>query len=170
MAYLLFSSFSFPPSFRSYNSILVRLSLSLYIYIYIYMKYGNIILSSFSLFSLYSVFFFRFLSIFLLFFFCLLFSSLFCLLPFSFFFSLFPPFLFIPRPYLSYPVGTNCRIHRLHLCRGVTPTPLNECPRYDCMVPEIMELWRMRSTPSLTLLPGPLWPCVVTPDRTIFMG
>ena len=25
------------------------------------------------------------------------------------------------------PVGWGCRIHRLHLCRGVRP-PLNECP------------------------------------------
>ena len=30
------------------------------------------------------------------------------------------------------------------------------------------ELW-MRSTPSLPLLPGPLWPRVVAPDRVLFM-
>ena len=32
------------------------------------------------------------------------------------------------------------------------------------------ELWRMRSTPSLPSLPGPLWPGVVAPDRVLSMG
>ena len=32
------------------------------------------------------------------------------------------------------------------------------------------EIWRMRSIPSLPLLPGPLWPGVVEPDRVISMG
>ena len=72
------------------------------------------------------------------------------------------------------PVGWGCRIHRLLLCRRVTPTP-NECPRYDTKqsdgeVPAMLELWRMRSTPSLPLLPGPLWPGVIAPDRALSMG
>ena len=29
----------------------------------------------------------------------------------------------------------------------------------------MLELWEMRSTPLLPLLPGPLWPGVVTPDK-----
>ena len=47
------------------------------------------------------------------------------------------------------PVSWGCRIHRLHLCRGVRPP--NECPRYDTKqsdgkVPVMLELWEMRST------------------------
>ena len=34
----------------------------------------------------------------------------------------------------------------------------------------MLELWGMQSTPSLPLLPGPLWPGVVAPDRVEFMG
>ena len=41
-----------------------------------------------------------------------------------------------------------CRIHRLHLCRGVTPSPIttNECPVYDTKqsdgeIPVLLELW-----------------------------
>ena len=72
------------------------------------------------------------------------------------------------------PVGWGCRIHWLHLCRGVKPPP-NECPGYDTKqsdgeVPAVLELRGMRSTPSLPLLPGPLWPRVVAPDRALSMG
>ena len=60
------------------------------------------------------------------------------------------------------------------LQRGKTPPP-NECPGYDTKqsdgeVPAVLELWRMRSTPSLPLLPGPLWPGVVAPDRALIYG
>ena len=53
--------------------------------------------------------------------------------------------------------------------------PPNECPGYDTKqsdgeVPAVLELWRMRSTPSLSSLPGPLWPGVVAPDRALSMG
>ena len=53
--------------------------------------------------------------------------------------------------------------------------PPNECPGYDTKqsdgeVPAVLELWEMRGTPSLPLLPGPLWPGVVAPDRTLSMG
>ena len=74
----------------------------------------------------------------------------------------------------SWPVSWGSRIHWLHLCIGVRPPP-NECPGYDTKqsdgeVPAVLELWGMRSTPSLPLLPGPLWPGVVAPDRALSMG
>ena len=34
----------------------------------------------------------------------------------------------------------------------------------------MLELWGMRSTPSLPLLPGPLWPGVVAPDKGPIYG
>ena len=34
----------------------------------------------------------------------------------------------------------------------------------------MLELWGMLSTPSLTSLPGQLWPGVVAPDRVPSMG
>ena len=54
-------------------------------------------------------------------------------------------------------------------------TPLNECPAYDTKqsdgeVPVMLGLWGIRSTPSLPLLLGPLWPGVVAPDRALSMG
>ena len=59
------------------------------------------------------------------------------------------------------------------LQRGKTPP--NECPVYDTKqsdgeVPAVLELWGMRNTPSLSSLPGPLWPGVVAPDRVLSMG
>ena len=64
--------------------------------------------------------------------------------------------------------------HRLYLCRGVRP-PSDECPAYDAKqsngtVPVILELWRIRSAPSLPSLPGPLWSGVVVPDRSLSIG
>ena len=54
-----------------------------------------------------------------------------------------------------------------------TPTvrpPPNECPGYDTKqsdgeVPVMLGLWGMWSTTLLPLLPGPLWPGMVAPDR-----
>ena len=51
----------------------------------------------------------------------------------------------------------------------------NECPGYDTKQSDseatvLLEIWGMRSTPSLLLLPGPLWPGVVAPDRVLSMG
>ena len=40
---------------------------------------------------------------------------------------------------------------------------------YDGEVPDL-EVWGMQSTPSLPLLPGPLWPRMVAPDRVLSMG
>ena len=34
----------------------------------------------------------------------------------------------------------------------------------------MLELWGMRSTPSLPLLPGSLWPGVVAPDKGPILG
>ena len=72
-------------------------------------------------------------------------------------------------------VGWGCRIHRLHLCRGVRPPPHHECPGHDTKqsdgeVPAMLELWGMRSTPSLPLLPVPLWPGVVAHDMVSIYG
>ena len=51
----------------------------------------------------------------------------------------------------------------------------DECPGYytkqsDGEVPVMHELWGMQSISSLPLLPGPLWPGVVAPDRALSMG
>ena len=51
----------------------------------------------------------------------------------------------------------------------------HKCPEYDTKqfdgeVPVMLELWGMRSTPSLLSLPGSLWPRVVAPDRILSMG
>ena len=50
-----------------------------------------------------------------------------------------------------------------------------ECPGYDTKqsdgeVSVMLGPWEMRSTPSLPLLPGPLWPGLVAPDRALSMG
>ena len=67
------------------------------------------------------------------------------------------------------PLGWDGRIHLLHLCRWVRP-PANECPGYDTKqsdgeVPVMLGPWGIRSSPSLPLLPGPLCPGVVAPDK-----
>ena len=51
----------------------------------------------------------------------------------------------------------------------------NEYPGYDTKQSdggalEMLELWGIWSTPSLPLLPGPLWPSVVAPDRVRSVG
>ena len=71
-------------------------------------------------------------------------------------------------------VGWGYKIHQLLLCWKVRPTP-NKCPGYDTKqsdgeVPVVLELWRMRSTPLLPLLPGPLWPGVVAPGKGPIYG
>ena len=72
------------------------------------------------------------------------------------------------------PVGWGCRIHRLHLCRGVkfppSPTSVLDMTQNNGDVPVILELWGMQSTPLLPLLPGPLWLGVVAPDRVLSMS
>ena len=51
----------------------------------------------------------------------------------------------------------------------------NECHGYDTKqsdfeVPVMLELWGMRSTPSLPSLPGSLWPRVVGNDKGHIYG
>ena len=51
----------------------------------------------------------------------------------------------------------------------------NKCSGYDTkrsdgIVPIMLELWGMRSTPSLPSLPGPLWPGMVAPDWVLSMS
>ena len=49
----------------------------------------------------------------------------------------------------------------------------NECPGYDIKQSDgevLLELWGMWSTVSSLLLPGPLWPGVVAPDRVLSMS
>ena len=53
--------------------------------------------------------------------------------------------------------------------------PTNQCPWYptkqsDGEVPVMLEVWGMWSTHSLQLLPGPLWPGVLAPDRALSIG
>ena len=75
---------------------------------------------------------------------------------------------------VCYSVSWGCRIHRLPHCRGGR-LPVNECPVYetkqsDGAVPMMLELWGMRSIPSLPSLPSTLWPRVAAPDRALSIG
>ena len=54
-------------------------------------------------------------------------------------------------------------------------TPFNECSGYDTKqsdgeAPVMLVLWGMRNTSLLLLLPGPLCPRVVAPDRVLSKG
>ena len=54
-------------------------------------------------------------------------------------------------------------------------TAPNECQRCDTKksdgeLPVILGLWGMQSTPVLPLLPGTIWPGMVSPDRDLSMG
>ena len=74
---------------------------------------------------------------------------------------------------VSWPVGWSCRIHRLLLCRRVrSPQWVSwyDTKQSNGEVKVMLELWRMQSTSSLPLLPGPLWPRMVAPDRALSMG
>ena len=49
------------------------------------------------------------------------------------------------------------------MCRKTKPNPTNECLGYgtkqsDGEAPVLLEFWGMQSTPSLSSLPGSLWP------------
>ena len=62
----------------------------------------------------------------------------------------------------------------MHFCRGVRPPTPNECNGYDTKLSYgevlVLELLGMWSTPSLPLLPGPLWFSVVIPFRVPSLG
>ena len=70
---------------------------------------------------------------------------------------------------LSCSVGWGCRIQRLLLCKEVRTLSPNECPGYDTKQSD-GKVPVMRSTPSLSSLPGPLWSGVVAPDRVLSMS
>ena len=67
-----------------------------------------------------------------------------------------------------------CSIHWLHLCRGVkTPPPTSVLVmtlNHQMASLKSVELRGIHSTLSLPLLPGPLLPRVVEPDRVLSMG
>ena len=135
----------------------LSLSLSLYIYIYIYPTIFYFIF----FFSIFSIFFFLSPSSTLL---PLMFSSI--TLSVSFFKYLF----FSCFQFLSCPVSWNCRIHQLHLCRGVRLPPMSVLIWHSTIC-----LWgsspgALWSTSLLPLLLGPLWPREETPDRVLSMG
>ena len=48
--------------------------------------------------------------------------------------------------------------------------PVNDTKQFDREVPVMQKLLGMRSTPSLPLLPGQLWPGMVAPDSALSMG
>ena len=59
------------------------------------------------------------------------------------------------------------------LQRGKTPQRVSciyDTKQSDGEVPAMLELWGMRSTPSLPSLPGPLWPGVVAHDKGPIYG
>ena len=69
----------------------------------------------------------------------------------------------------------NVIAHTTTMSMSTTLLASNECPGYDTKqpdseVPVMLELWLMRSTPSLPLLPCPLWLGVVAPDKALSMG
>ena len=84
-----------------------------------------------------------------------------------------------PRPFIGHIFGSGSWIARstgaveytdCFSAEEVRPPPY-ECPAYDNKrsdgeAPVMLELWGIRSTPSLPLLPDPFWPGVVTPDRS----
>ena len=68
------------------------------------------------------------------------------------------------------PVGWDCCIHRLHLCRKVRAPdkfPGYETKNCDGEAPVMLELRGMRIEHLLPLLQGLLWPGVVAPERVL---
>ena len=74
------------------------------------------------------------------------------------------------RQVVDNPVSWGCRIHWLHLGRGVRYPPTSIL-LYDTKQSNdeaaVLELWEMLSTPSLPMLPGP---GVVAPDKVLSMS
>ena len=74
------------------------------------------------------------------------------------------------------PVSWCCRIYQLHLCRRVKPLPLLQ--RVFWLWHLTIWWWGSSNTgalgntehPSIAILPGPLWPRGVAPDRVLSMG
>ena len=65
---------------------------------------------------------------------------------------------------------------RISFAQSVMNVEYTNCPsEYDTKqsngeVPVMLGLWGMRNTPSLLLLPGPLWSGVIAPDMVLSMG
>ena len=81
--------------------------------------------------------------------------------------------LFLHLEMTDDPVGWDCRIHRLYLCRGVRlpyECPINDTKQSDSEAPLMLELWEIGSTPLLPPLPGLLWPVGVAPNSFLPMG
>ena len=79
-----------------------------------------------------------------------------------------------PYPKIQVPQDWGCRIHRQQYCRGLKLQSTERASWYDIKqsdweATEMLLLWGIRSTSSLPSLPGPLWPGVVAPDRTLSM-
>ena len=76
------------------------------------------------------------------------------------------------RSYLHLFVKLFLRIHQQHFYRGERHP--RECPRNDIKQSDgeapASEIWGMWSTPSLPLLPCPLWPGVLASDRVLYMS
>ena len=72
----------------------------------------------------------------------------------------------LPDPH--WPNWLGCRIHRLHLYKGVKLP--HDIKQSDGKVPVMLEFWDMQSTPSLPSLSDPLWPGVVGPERVLCMS
>ena len=53
---------------------------------------------------------------------------------------------------------------------GGNESPAYDTKQFDGEVQVMMGPWGIWSTPSLPLLPGPLWLSVVAPDRALSMG
>ena len=67
-------------------------------------------------------------------------------------------------------VGWGCRIHRLHLCRGVRlqqQVPWIRYKQSDGEASVMPELWGTQCTPSLSSFSSQLWSGVVAPDRVL---
>ena len=71
------------------------------------------------------------------------------------------------------PVGRCCRIHWLHICRGVRPLTSVVHMTLNNLMMRFQYSWSfggMQSKYLLPSLPGPLWPRGVTPDKGQSMG
>ena len=74
--------------------------------------------------------------------------------------------------FINCPIGKGCKIHRLHLCRGLTPQWVSwyDAKQSVGKVLVMLELWGMQSTTSSPFLPGPLCYGMVAPNRALSQG
>ena len=67
-------------------------------------------------------------------------------------------------------VSWGCRIHQLHLSRGISLSPISVLEMILNYQMARLQPWEKWSTPSLPWLQGPLGPRVVAPDMIPSMG